>query len=286
MDIRARDLLSKIKDIESSSFSIIAGGAARDEYLNKPVRDYDFYIPSTAYRDVCNILKGIDASVPENSYPGEVISEVLNISYEGIPCQLIFSDLENADDFPQRVLNTFDYGICKIYYEGSSILVDSEEFNKDAKSETMTLYKLDHISHLPKAITRFNYLNEKLGGFWEFRCPLLELKDDGTKTTKIKKLNNITALDRLVAGRERDVVNNFVAQRAVDWNMLPNPGQRVGWNIADPIVWGGPGLGEFNPPNDQHVDFRDLPPIQQHLGLDEMIEINRIIDNIDNIERN
>ena len=315
MDIRARDLLSKIKDVESSSFSIIAGGAARDEYLNKPVKDYDFYIPSTAYKDVCNILKGIDASVPENSYPGEVISEVLNISYEGIPCQLIFSDLENADDFPQRVLNTFDYGICKIYYEGSSILVDSEEFNKDAKSKTMTLYRLDHISHLPKAITRFNYLNKKLGGFWEFRCPLLELKDDGTKTTKLKKLNNKTAtyaklyganLDRLGAEIERDVINDFVAQRAGLGVVQPNQPnlnqprpQRVDWNIRadqiipvnnlpiEPIGWRGQVPGEFVGmginnafPNDQHLAVQDLPPIQQHLGLDEMIEINRIIDNI------
>lgn len=189
IDIRARELLSKIRKIKGAENAVIAGGAVRDVILGLEPKDYDFFIPGEGYRAVVETI-GIDSKSHPDSVEYQTsmstLKAVRQAEYEGLKVELMKEKLPNNEDFGRNVIKTFDYGICMAYYEGASLVREAEEFMTDKNNYHMTLYTLYHIADLPKSIARFNRLNEKLGGKYRFNCPYLKI--DKPKEEKESKI--------------------------------------------------------------------------------------------------
>ena len=179
MDIRARDLLGKIRKIKGAENAVIAGGAVRDVILGYEPKDYDIFIPAEGFKGVVETL-GIDTkSHPESKEYQQSIASLKAVrqgEYEGIKFELMKNQLANDDNFGKNVISTFDFGICMAYYEGANLLREADEFISDRDNHRMSLLKLRNIQELPKAVSRFNRLNEKLGNKFYFHCPLLKIE--------------------------------------------------------------------------------------------------------------
>lgn len=272
MDIRARSLLSKIKEFKGAEHSVIAGGAVRDTNLEIEPKDYDFYIPSEAYKNVVKILSiGSNAKKADGSYPGTSIKSVYNMDYEGIKVQLMAVNLKNDEELGLNVVKTFDYGLCMAWYEGSTIIQDTEEYQKDKTEETLTLYKLEGMSYLPMAMERFNYLNKKLGGYYSFRSPLLEFKGKEKINPYASKKMKTRILDAGLGAWDGGV--NFVpAPPQEDWNdrIQFDPNGILG--IGNPV---GEVVFDRVPPADGNAWLRGaldrlapaVPPVAQRIAI-------------------
>jgi hypothetical protein len=183
MDIRARSFLSLVKDIEGANDAIIAGGAARDEFLGVKPKDFDIFLPVTGYVNVLGFLINSRShqtptilSNRDYAINNLMLAEVAELDYEGIKVQLMGMRSNKAEDeFSLDVINSFDYNLCKIWYDGSVILRDTPEFQSDVNTRQMTLANLREIHQLPKAIERFNRINTHLGGVFSFNCPNLQI---------------------------------------------------------------------------------------------------------------
>jgi hypothetical protein len=178
MDIRARHLLGEIR--KHAPNAVIAGGAARDDYFDVEPKDYDIFVSSDSWREVRKhfSVMGIVASPKKDEYYGGLdspVTKVYDVSYEGLDVDIVTMIFDEDEDFGNKVVQDFDYGICRIYFDGSSILRDTEEFQMDVRDETFTLLKLPGLDYLPHAMQRYEKIKLRLGRDYSFRCPLLQV---------------------------------------------------------------------------------------------------------------
>lgn len=125
--------LENLVNIYGESNVILAGGAVRDWYLDKPIRDYDFFIKGDPEK--CGYTKeklGDDEEYYENN---SHILSVYNIPFAGRKVQFIFVDCP-----PREIIDTFDYNICKCYYSPKNErFVFTNKFKHDVENKTLTL---------------------------------------------------------------------------------------------------------------------------------------------------
>jgi len=137
---------------------ILAGGAIRDAYHNKEIKDYDFFISS----------EGCE----EDIYDEEFWVELLDLNLDGILCDSIFnaSDSDDAscthrnhidlvweiekhdgtvyniiilDMNPEKFVNQyFDIGLCKAYSNGKKLRLTSD-FTYDSRYHELTIVQQD-----------------------------------------------------------------------------------------------------------------------------------------------
>ncbi len=146
--------LLKIQDYLPEA--IIAGGAIRDLYHNKPIKDIDIYVPQddgvavhsvSFWRQVfdLNTMHGdyIDHSGTDGeSYNGKNhIGVVWEIQKRGVLYNIIIVDVlpvEYVNDF-------FDIGLCKAYCDGKKIRLTAD-FMCDSQNKLLTVVS----KHLPQ----------------------------------------------------------------------------------------------------------------------------------------
>jgi hypothetical protein len=151
---------------------IIAGGAPRNWFEDKPANDVDIYLPEGDRDDdilspLAKNLRDIFITVkPTHTYPplkGFNIKQVLNVKYKGVLLQFIFTSLHLKDFTGSKILGNFDVNINKVLYRNSSIVM-TEDAMKDFENKTITFnhrkipdaqlrHSLDH--HLPKIISYY-----------------------------------------------------------------------------------------------------------------------------------
>lgn len=238
MDIRARSILSQIRTYEGSENAVIAGGAIRDTFFGAEVKDYDIFLPKHSFNNASDRLtkldKGIGNTLADQTHKyknlNTSVSRVYTCDYQGIRLNLIASRFINETDFPMKVVSEFDYGLNMGFLDEGDILKTTEEFDKDANDQAMTLLNLEGLSYLAKALQKFNYMNEKLskvtGHAFLFKSPRLiwvpkEKAEDDTGVRRI--------IERVATVNEarRDRVN--VAGLQVPFN--PGAAARLNWNI-------------------------------------------------------
>jgi len=177
MDIIVKTVLDLVQSQEGFENSVIAGGACRDYSLGIEPKDYDIFLPYCSgiakmefYHTLVDKL-GIDKREKGRDYGGSSIRGVSEFTFEGKVFDLIFKDVKNDVDFGKNVVLDFDYGLNKAYYDGLSLCDDNEDFQSDLRNWRMTLLNLDNIDALPKVISKFNRVNDKLkeigrGSLW------------------------------------------------------------------------------------------------------------------------
>jgi len=178
MDIIVRKVLTTIQDIPEFSNTILAGGAVRDALLELEIKDYDIFVPRTGpfgMKPLVLLQKIYDAFGPEEITVDDTkildktfdykqtarVKNVYGLNILGRKIDIIFTEIHNTEDFPKDVLATFDYGLCRVYDNGSYVEDTDEHFQRDYQGGRMTLLLLEDLSYLPKSMERYNRINDK-----------------------------------------------------------------------------------------------------------------------------
>lgn len=187
-DILGQTLLKDLKKhFKQFEYAVIAGGMVRDHELGADWKDIDIFVP---YRGNSFQLEGLlQKIVLEGKSFGltlnpEVKDKERNRDYKFIVSEWLYHDAISVQimfindvgdvNFPNRLLETFHYGVDRAYYDGNEIHF-SEEFKKDKKTNTATLVKLDYIFDLPEAMKKFYRIKEKYPKI-QFNCDVIQMK--------------------------------------------------------------------------------------------------------------
>lgn len=151
----------------------IAGGALRDIFHKKAVKDIDIFLPEeptyTKRLRLWHALMGFDYSHPnggkplpkdttgklpaawddeKKDYDGSFIVLGPGPCWKGLPVQLIIGDFNS----PTEVIADFDIELCKAYIHGAKFITSSG-FQRDSLNKTITLItgkirENDHINRV------------------------------------------------------------------------------------------------------------------------------------------
>lgn len=144
------ELLAKIH--ETCPSAIIAGGALRDLYIGPTPKDLDIFLPRDAQLPVMTMAEGEQSAKFDDTVAYQFV-------YSGypLPINCIFCEQQVM---PMQRFQRFDFGICKIAFDGQQI-IPHDEFLWDLKSECFTLRRCDSQVGLAYSIGRYNRLRQK-----------------------------------------------------------------------------------------------------------------------------
>jgi len=197
MDIIAKSVLQFVQ--KQKPHAVIAGGAARDEYLNLTPRDYDIWLQGKY--DLSALINEYDVQdlkqkgqQYDGSHHDTGIREVYNFSVEGKNFDLIMykDNYFEEEEFAHKVVERFDFGLNMIIYDGNSLDDTNKDFRADIDMGTMSLINLKNIEHLPNAVRRFEKFNQKFNvqqntsNAWRFSAPCLKLLTEESVSAKKK----------------------------------------------------------------------------------------------------
>lgn len=178
---RYDEIVRTLRYIQCQGFksAIVAGGAVRDIYLEKPPNDIDVFIwnPKHSGQEVfenyirinktslwslfrCNHRLGDDIRQLGNpDYSSKFIESVWDIQKGYLPYQVIVLKLDPV----KYVEHNFDIGLCKAYFDGQKFRY-TPDFMKDAMNKTLTIcghdFNQDEFDfvmkkHIPKLKKKF-----------------------------------------------------------------------------------------------------------------------------------
>ncbi len=138
-----KEILSKVQTI--SPDAIIAGGALRDLDNGKPIKDLDIFVPLTAdfslgsFYNIFGVREIDESSNAEEYQNNEEVCGVYvyNLPDFDIPLNLIVC--KPNDNFTMHQLERFDIGICKIAYDGTSV-VQHHHYVSDKSTKKLVIY--------------------------------------------------------------------------------------------------------------------------------------------------
>lgn len=186
MDIIVRSVLEFIQKTKSNA--ILAGGAVRDQQLGLVPKDYDIFFSGNT-KQAYDLMYSVGQEFPvtdvtektreyEESIMMPRMKFVYGFKLEGKDFDLIAVDEPDDEDFPESIIRSFDFGINMTYDTGTFIETQNEYFRYDMDFAHISLINLKSIGHLPKAMEKFNRLDQKFGGGWSFRAPSLSLRQE------------------------------------------------------------------------------------------------------------
>lgn len=208
MDIVIKSILSYIQSLSGHTNTVLAGGAPRDILLGLTPKDYDLCIPSRSPKEIHELARSIvqefkitDMVLKTKDYEDQgskrpwgrgekrlltiepthasKLTCVYGFTFEGKKIDLIGHKEDDDEDFPNEVIQGFDYGINMVYDTGSYVCDENSNFSEDLTYRTMTLVNLPSMGELPKAMERYTRLSnrykEVYGEGLRFRSTCLEL---------------------------------------------------------------------------------------------------------------
>lgn len=240
MDIIVRSVLNYIQKQDTSKNAILAGGAVRDAIWGLTPNDYDICIPNEKSGFVKYIaqklaeefaITDMKSKTKEYEATNNKVNAVYTFNHEGLKFDLIGYKLPDDEEFPDAVINLFDFGMNMVYHNGAYESRDNEYFQDDLDRATMSLVNLKGMGDLPNAIHRYEAFNARTGGFLKFRAPCLKFKDEkkgeldwgGLKPKKKNVYGQPAALGQVAAA--------WAA--AIDAPPPPAAAQAVGFNWAE-----------------------------------------------------
>ena len=176
--------MDKAKSItkDSKFYPVIAGGALRDTLLGKPVKDIDvFMVPTYDDEITCDYViefcKDNDIHIDFLSAYEEdevaktklgIISTGKSFEYEGDMFEtrkIVFNYIFMGKRISlYTILDTFDFGLCKIAMNISKQIIVHPDFWEDALNKTLTLFRYRSDDRKLERIKRMTekYYNYKL----------------------------------------------------------------------------------------------------------------------------
>jgi len=188
--------------------AIIAGGAPRNWYQNKLAYDVDIYLwqDKQGRLDRVALKLGINPDdlrekkcSPDSDYVTDQITEVWEVDYKDQIIQWIFLrekgvQFQTLEEF---VIETFDFNICKCFFNESGDVLLTKEAKEDFDNQTLTIdifqmQKYRRIERLPKRSRKLQeyYPNHKIVIAGN-RVDSINVDEPRTTTTIIDQLNRL-----------------------------------------------------------------------------------------------
>jgi hypothetical protein len=139
-------LLRTVRDVCPSA--VLAGGALRDWDNGRPVKDLDIFIAADGMDEALAAIARLtragfevsfDETGEETAYPEDqnleviLVADVLNRRPTALPVQLIFTAWDTS-----QIVERFDYGICRLAYDGERF-VRPPEYDEDKAAQVFRL---------------------------------------------------------------------------------------------------------------------------------------------------
>jgi hypothetical protein len=126
--------------------AIIAGGAIRDHLLGLPQKDVDIFVLGMSAALAKEIF---NADIVE--YAGVEKAKHQYQTVDGLIVDLVFSQFDNVQD----VLEHFDLGICRIAWDGVSLLhTKNNDFHRDLSNKTVTQFYPSPSGHADRVMRK------------------------------------------------------------------------------------------------------------------------------------
>jgi hypothetical protein len=156
------DVLSAVQSVDS--FAHIAGGAVRDTYCEKPIRDIDLFLPAPNCDVAAEVLRFklgyvmVGKWVQYEGFSDPFVEQVAKFDKadETIPVCLIGlrDDVRNI----RQNLSRFDFGACMAAWDGTSRIIQMEAFKEDMSRKEFTLLRADNANQYAYSMARYKKL--------------------------------------------------------------------------------------------------------------------------------
>ena len=155
----------------------IAGGAVRDTILERPIRDVDIFLHTSAADPAAALLRAEFGYVKVGEWMQyEMFSDPMVVRVakfekadETIPICLI-GLAENLN--PRNNIARFDFGVCMAAWGGgTAAMITNEHFKRDIESKTFTLCRADNLAQFSYSMVRFEKLTADRYKDWGLSVP-------------------------------------------------------------------------------------------------------------------
>lgn len=143
--------------------AVLAGGSLRDlDHKVKP-KDLDIFLPATELDEVLGInelIGGIDPDPDRGQMYPESMPEVVSVTDYNTKKNFLKLKVKQPVQFVycnwsmEHILKRFDYGLCRIMFDGTDVLV-SDEYLSDKGSKWFTLVRCESETALRSSVRRF-----------------------------------------------------------------------------------------------------------------------------------
>ena len=154
----------------------IAGGAVRDTILQKEIADVDIFMGDEHVEAAAALLRSSCSYVKVGEWkqylgfsdPAMTRVAKFEKADETIPVCVIGLLPEFID--PQLNIERFDFGICKIAFDGDGI-IRTFWFDRDAEGQTFTLHRADNKMQFAYSMSRFEKIVAGRYAGWTLAIP-------------------------------------------------------------------------------------------------------------------
>lgn len=156
----------KMKEIEGFEDAVIAGGFVRDQYLGKPFKDVDIFIPIRGQTDfIERMVRLNDAgftftrSQAVDGYRTNKFLGKYDGTVDGLDVDIVGQKM-SPKGFGHNLVETFNFGLDRIYLDGKEVALHPD-FENDIKYQLINLRDVNGIDDLPNAMHKYFRLKEK-----------------------------------------------------------------------------------------------------------------------------
>lgn len=151
-----QDILEVIKHVYPGSYPVVGGGALRDAYLGKPVKDVDVFL---RWSDHKTLDSPFTSKVPTSRWVEEYGRPDMHGAWDwnapmyGFPVQLILAEFTDLVD----LASTFDLGLSRFTFDGERAFAHPD-FHHDALNKILTIRRGDNDYEIARSRRRIKRL--------------------------------------------------------------------------------------------------------------------------------
>ncbi|ATS93372.1 nucleotidyltransferase [Ralstonia phage DU_RP_I] len=182
-----REILDVVRWEFPGSHPVIGGGALRDSYHGRPIKDVDVFMRrrdhETLNSELTRFIRPPILVAHGYGRPDMHGAWDLTQSVAGYEVQLILADFENLED----LAGTFDLGIARATFDGDRLFLHPD-FLQDSTDKVFRIRRADNLFERERSLKRIKRLAEKYPDFStpDFEhCPvcaqpIIEFRDAGS----------------------------------------------------------------------------------------------------------
>lgn len=159
-----REILDVIRWEFPGSHPVIGGGALRDSYHDRPIKDVDVFLRAQDHKTLDSELTTYirPPAIVKSGYGRADMHGAWDLKQQinGYQVQLILADFTNLED----LAHTFDIGLARVTYDGDELYL-SREFLEDSAAKRLLIRRADSRFEHERSIKRVKRLKGKYPDF-------------------------------------------------------------------------------------------------------------------------
>ena len=159
-----RDILQVVRWEFPGSHPVIGGGAIRDSYHGRPIKDVDVFMRKQDHETLNSELTRFirPPMLVTHGYGSPDMHGAWDLvqAVAGYQVQLILADFENLED----LAGTFDIGLARATFDGQRVFYHPD-FLEDSKNKELRIRRADNMFEKARSLKRIKRLAEKYPDF-------------------------------------------------------------------------------------------------------------------------